>query len=230
MKLGKRLVSVAAAVALVAGAGVMAATPASAKMTRTVSGGSVITVPLATITGAAGAGVTISAIKPALAEATSDGVGVAFPAQIPKTDGVLPHRGGLSLASAKTSVTLTWRNPAIEYATSGGDTAVISGIVNGIPDSNPLAPMLNGKPLALFDVKNFTTGWKIGKVKKVGKKYQKVLTQTMSGDVYVTSSETIVGGLNALMGVALFTAGTQFGTLNTEWSVTVRCDTAKECK
>lgn len=229
MNFTKKVLSVAAAAALIAGAGAVAATPASAKVKRVVTGGTVIEVPLALVSGAAGAGVTITPIKPALAEATSDVVGIAFPAQMPKTDGVLPHKGGLSFASAKTGVTLTFTNPSIEYATSGGDTAVISGTIGGIPDGNPLAT-LNGKPLELLDVKNFTVEWKIGKVKKVGKKFEKVLTQTMSGEVFVSSNGLVIDGVNALMGAPLFTAGMPFGALDTEWSVKVICDTAKECK
>lgn len=229
MSITKKVVSLAAAAALIAGAGAAVASPASAKVTRTASGGTVIEVPVALVTGAAGAGVNITAIKPALAEVTSEVVGIAFPAQMPKTDGVLPHKGGLSFVSMKTGVTLTFTNPSIDYPTSGGDTAVISGTIGGIPDGNPLAT-LNGKPVALLDVKNFTTEWKIGKVKKVGKKFQKVLTQTMSGDVFVSSNGLIIDGVNALMGAPLFTAGMAFGSLDTEWSVKVTCDTAKECK
>lgn len=229
MKFTQKVVSLAAAAALIAGAGAAVASPASAKIKRTVSGGTAIEVPLELVSGAASAGVTITPIKPALAEATSNVVGIAFPAQLPKTDGVLPHKGGLSFASANTGVTLTFNNPSIEYPTSGGDTAVITGIIGGIPDDNPLAT-LNGKPVQLLDVKNFTVGWKIGKVKKVGKKFEKVLTQTMSGDVFVSSNGLIIDGVNALMGAPLFTAGMAFGALDTEWSVKVTCDTAKECK
>ena len=229
MNFAKRVVSVAAAAALIAGVGTAVASPASAKIKRTVSGGTVIEVPLALVSGAGDAGVAITPIKPAAAEATSEVVGIAFPAQMPKTDGVLPHRGGLSFASANTGVTLTFKNPSITYPTSGGDTAVISGTIGGIPADNPLAT-LNGKPVDLLDVKNFTVEWKIGKVKKVGKKYEKVLTQTMSGDVLVSSNGLIIDGVNALMGAPLFTAGMPFGALDTEWSVKLTCDTAKECK
>lgn len=230
MNLSNRLVSLGAAAALLAGAGAMSAMPASAKIQRTISGGTVIDVPLPLVTQAATAGVIIDTVKPAKAEPTMDTVSIYFPATFPETDGVLPHGGGLSLASSKSGVTLTLSNPWIEYATSGGDTANISGVVGGIPPENPLAKQLNGQRIDFLNVANFKINWKTSKVRKVGKKYQKTITQTMSGDVTMTSNAVIVGGLNTLMGVEIFTAGSPFGQLGTKWSVKITCDTLKECK
>jgi hypothetical protein len=231
MNLSKKVVSVAAAAALVVGAGAITAAPASAKVKRTISGSTIVNVPFALIAQAGEAGVDIAPIKPARAEVTTDVVAVDLPVTWPKTDGVLPHKGGLSFASSVTGVTLTFSNPVIEYATGGGpvDTAVIAGTIGGIPEGNPLAG-LNGKSVQLLDVKNFKLKWNVSKPKKVGKKYQKTITQTMSGDVFVSSNGDIIGGVNTLMGTPLLTAGMPFGDLKTKWSVNVTCDTLKECK
>jgi hypothetical protein len=231
MNVIRKLVSIAATAALVAGAGTIAAPPASAKVKRTISGSTILNVPKALIGQAVAAGVTIAPIAPARPEATTDNVAIDFPVTWPNADGILPHKGGLSFASSITEVKLTFSNPAIEYATGGGpvDTAVIAGTIGGIPEGNPLAS-LNGKPVQLLDVKNFKMKWNVSRPKKVGKKYQKTLTQTMSGDVFVSSDGVIIGDVNALMGAPLLTAGMPFGDLKTKWSVNVTCDTLKECK
>ena len=106
MNLSKKIVSVAAAAALVAGAGALSATPATAEAKAKVGGTTVITVPLALIVDAQGAGVTIAPIAPSRAQATSDVVGVTFPVTGPAMDGILHHTGGLSFASSITQVTL----------------------------------------------------------------------------------------------------------------------------
>ena len=111
MNLSKKIISVAAAAALVAGAGALAATPASAKSKTPIKGTTVLEVPLTTVGAAVQAGITIAPIAPSRAQATSEVVGVTFPVSGPVMDGMVHHRGGISLASANTGITLTATKP-----------------------------------------------------------------------------------------------------------------------
>jgi hypothetical protein len=228
MNLGKKLVSVAAGVALVAGAGLAASAPASAAAKPAFKGATGIAVPMALIGAASAAGVTIAPIAPARAQATTDVVNVLFPVSGPLMDGVLHHRGGLSLTSATTQITLTVTSPTIEWATSGGDTAEIKGEIGGIPDSSPFAA-LNGQRAGIFKVSNFDEVIKKGKITKAGKMFKRTWTITQTGDVAVTDSQTVVDAINGFMGVPLFTAGMDFGTLDTSYTITHTCKTKKEC-
>jgi len=230
MNLAKKIVSVAAGVALVAGMGAVAATPATAKDKAKIKGATGIAVPTALVTAAAGAGVAISPVAPATADATMDVVDVLFPVTGPLEDGVLHHKGGLSLASSVTNITLTVTKPTIEWPSSGGSTASIVGEIGGIPADNPFAGF-NGQRLPIFTVTDFVIKDKAGKIKKNGKKgYTRVITSTLSGDVSVVDSATVVDAINGFMGVPLFTAGMDFGTLSTKYSVTRTCKTKKACK
>ena len=117
MHVGKKLVSVAAAAALIAGVGAVTAAPASAKVkTPTAKGQTDLTVPLATVTDAAAKGVTISPIAPAQVLATMDTATLEFPVSYRRGDGIIGHRGGLSFASDNTGITVELVNPA---ATNG---------------------------------------------------------------------------------------------------------------
>ena len=227
MRITTKTIGVAASAALIVGAITLATTPAQAKISRTYSGASTVALPSALVAGAKSAGVTIAPIKPATAKEGAATVAVSFPVVMPSTDTELPHKGGLTFTSATTKIAVAFSNPSIAY-TQGGDTATISGTISGIPASNPAA-VLNGKPLALLDVKNFTSNYSITPAKKSGKAWKKVITQTMSGDVYVSSNALVVDGVNALMGVAVLTAGSEFGTLNTSWSTVITCTTKAEC-
>lgn len=228
MRISTKIVSIAASAALIAGAGAIAAAPAgAAPVGPKPTGNTVINVPMAIITGAATAGVNISPIEPASADATADSVGVVFPVTGPLMDGVLHHTGGLSIASK--AVTLTWSDPTIEYATSGGDTAVIKGTIAGVPAGSGFEA-LNGQRAGIFDVKNMVIKNTAGKITKNGKKgFKRTFTQTITGDVTVVDSPQVVDILNGLIGVKLFTAGMPFGSLDSSWSVTRTCKTKKAC-
>ena len=230
MNLSKKIVSVAAAAALVAGAGAMAAAPAQAKGPQP-KGATVIAVPLTLVGAAVQAGVTVAPIDPAKAEATSEVVGLVFPVSGPLMDGVVHHKGGLSFTSSKTGVVLTFSNPTIEYATSGGTTAEIKGTIEGIPADNPLA-QVNGTRVALLTIDNFKVTNKQGKITKDGKKgYKRTVTQTITGEAKISSVGLLVDAVNALMGApGLFTAGMDFGAVESEWSITKTCKTKKACQ
>lgn len=228
MSFTKKIISVAAGVALVAGAGAMAATPASASK-HNIKGDTVIEVPMAIIQAAGAAGVSITPNAPASAEATMEAVGVVFPVTGPSMDGVLHHNGGLSLASSNTGITLTWDKPEITWATSGGDTAAITGVVGGIPAGSGFE-QLNGQRAQVFTVTDFTIKNKPGKPKKSGKVWKRTDVQTLSGVVTVVDNPTVVQILNGLMGAEIFVAGMEFGALGTAWGVTHTCKTKKACK
>jgi len=232
MNLSKKIVSVAAGVALIAGAGAMAATPATASGKSGIGGTTIIEVPLALVGAAQAAGVTIAPIAPSKAQATSDLVGVTFPITGPADDGALFHRGGLSFASSNTDITLTATKPVIGWATDGSsDDATIAVTVGGIPAGHPFASA-NGQSLPVFDVKGYDRVIKKGKPKGKGKNWTRVDTITMTGPVTVTSNATVVDVLNGLLmapGGKLFTAGMDFGTLESVETVTHKCKSKKAC-
>lgn len=228
MNLGKKLVSVAAAAALVAGAGALAATPATAAAKAKVGGTTIITVPLALVGAAGQAGVAISPIAPSQADATMDTVGVTFPVTGPAMDGVLHHTGGLSFASSNTQITLTATKPQIEWATSGGTTASITVEINGVPSASPFAA-LNGTRIPIFTVNDFAMKGKWGKATKAGKAWKQTYTTTMTGNVIIVDNQTVVDAVNGFMGAAIFTAGMDFGTLDSKSTTTHTCKTKKEC-
>lgn len=227
MILGKKIVSVAAAAALVAGAGALATPPATAAEKAKVDGTTVITVPLALIVDAQGAGVTVAPIAPSRAQATSDVVGVTFPVTGPALDGILHHTGGLSFASSITQVTLKATMPQIEWMTSGGDKAYITMEINGIPASSPFAAY-NGTRIPFFTVNDFTMKGKWGKATKAGKAWKQTYTSTMTGDV-VFIDKSAVDAVNAFMGAAIFTVGMDFGVLDSKSTTTHTCKTKKDC-
>lgn len=233
MNLSRKVVSVAAGVALIAGAGAMAATPATASGKSKIGGTTTIEVPLALVGAARDAGVTIAPIPPSRAQVTSSVVGVTFPITGPATDGALYHNGGLSFASSNTDITLTANKPLIGWATDGSsDDATISVTVGGIPDGHPFA-RANGQTIAVFDVKGYDRVIKKGKPKGKGKKWTRVDTITMTGPVTVTTDANVVGVLNGLLmapGGTLFTPGMAFGTLNSVETVTHNCKSQRACR
>lgn len=229
MNLSKKVISVAAAAALVAGAGAMAATPATAASKAKVGGETIITVPLALVGAASAAGVTIAPVAPSRAQATTDVVGVTFPVTGPAMDGVVHHRGGLSFASANTGITLTATKPQIEYATSpAADTASITVEINGVPDGSPFAG-LNGTRVPIFTVNDFTVKGKWGKATKAGKAWKQTYTSTITGSVTIVDNQTVVDAVNGFMGAQIFTAGMDFGDLASKVTTTETCKTKKQC-
>jgi hypothetical protein len=232
MNLSKKIVSVAAGVALIAGAGAMAAAPATASGKSGIGGTTIIEVPLALVGAAQAAGVTIAPIAPSRAQATSEVVGVTFPITGPADDGALFHKGGLSFASSNTDITLTATKPVIGWATDGSsDDATIAVTVGGIPAGHPFAGA-NGQSLPVFDVTDYDRVIKKGKPKGKGKKWTRVDTVTMTGPVTVTTNASVVGVLNGLLmapGGTLFTPGMAFGSLNSVETITHNCKSKKAC-
>ena len=228
MNLSKKIVSVAAAAALVAGAGAIAATPASAKSKAAIKGTTVLAVPLTTVGAAVQAGVTIAPIAPSQVEATSEVAAVTFPVSGPLMDGMIHHRGGISLASANTGITLTATKPAIEYATSGGDTATLTIEINGVPDSSPFAA-LNGTRVPFLTITDFEISGKWGKATKAGKAWKQTYRAEVAGKAGLVDNANIIGALNGFMGTTIFVAGLDFGDIVSEYTITNTCKTKKQC-
>lgn len=228
MNLTKKIVSVAAAAALVAGAGALAATPASAKSKATIKGTTVLAVPLTTVGAAVQAGVTIAPIAPSQVEATSEVAAVTFPVSGPLMDGVVHHRGGISLSSATTGITLTATKPAIEYATSGGDTATLTIEINGVPASSPFAA-LNGTRIPFLTITDFEIAGKWGKAMKAGKAWKQSYKAEIAGKAGLVDNANIIGALNGFMGTTIFVAGLDFGDVASEYTITNTCKTKKDC-
>ena len=228
MNLSKKIISVAATAALVAGAGALAATPASAKSKAVIKGTTVLAVPLTTVGAAVQAGVTIAPIAPSKVEATSEVAAVTFPVSGPLMDGMVHHRGGISLASANTGITLTATKPAIEYATSGGDTATLTIEINGVPDSSPFAA-LNGTRVPFLTITDFEIAGKWGKAQKAGKAWKQTYTAEIAGKAGLVDNANIIGALNGFMGTTIFVAGLDFGNIVSEYTITNNCKTKKDC-
>ena len=228
MNLGKKIVSVVAGVALVAGAGAMAAAPAQAKSKAAIKGTTILEVPLTTVGAASQAGVTIAPVAPSRVQATSEIAAVTFPVSGPLMDGVVNHRGGISLASANTGITLTATKPAIEYATSGGDTATLTVEINGIPDTSEFAG-LNGQRVPFLTISDFEISGKWGKATKAGKAWKQSYRAMVAGSASLVDNDTVIGALNGFMGTTIFAAGLDFGDIASEYTITNTCKTKKQC-
>ena len=228
MSLGKKIISVAAGVALIAGVGAVAATPASAKTKAAIKGTTVLAVPLTTIGAAGQAGVTIAPIAPSRVQATSEVAAVTFPVSGPLKDGVVNHRGGFSLSSATTGITLTLTKPDIEYDTSGGDTATLTIEINGVPDSSPFADR-NGTRVDFLTITDFEIAGKWGKATKAGKQWRQTYRAEISGETELVDNDSIIFALSIFMGTPIFVAGLDFGAISSDYTITNTCETKKAC-
>ena len=228
MNLARKIVSVAAGVALVAGAGAIAAAPAQAAAKPVIKGTTVLEVPLTTVGAAMQAGVTIAPIAPSKVQATSDVAAVTFPVSGPLMDGMVHHRGGISMSSANTGITLEATKPVIEYATSGGDTATLTVIINGVPDSSPFAA-LNGTRIPFLTITDFAISGKWGKAQKAGKGWKQAYRAVVAGKAGLVDNDNVIGALNGFMGTTIFVAGLDFGDIASEYTITNTCKTKKAC-
>ena len=238
MSLGKKIISVAAGVALIAGVGAVAATPASAKTKAAIKGTTVLAVPLTTIGAAGQAGVTIAPIAPSRVQATSEVAAVTFPVSGPlkdgvvnhreHLDGVVNHRGGFSLSSATTGISLTLTKPDIEYDTSGGDTATLTIEINGVPDSSPFADR-NGTRVDFLTITDFEIAGKWGKATKAGKQWRQTYMAKISGETELVDNDSIIFALSIFMGTPIFVAGLDFGAISSDYTITNTCETKKAC-
>lgn len=242
MNLGKKIVSVAAGMALIAGAGALAAAPASAAGKKpTVKGASTISLPPDLVEAMAAKGVTLNATgggKVAV-DGSTGYTNISFPVSGPVEDGVVNHKGVLEIASAGTKVTLTLTNPKLTYATDGSGTGKLGGTLNGLPTwMEPFSTALNGTFREPFDVSDLKITIKTGKAVKDGKKgFKRTDRVTATGMLsYVDDQDSANIFNTALLGpegaatAPLFIPGMDLGAISSSFSVTVFCKTAKACK
>lgn len=222
MHVGKKLVSVAAAAALVVGAGALTASPASAKVkTPTMKGATDLTVPLSFVVDAMGKGVTIAPIEPASVMTTADSATLQFPVTYRRGDGIIAHKGGLSFASDNTGITIELTNPAITWGTGPFPIKRAS-----IEFTNEL----NGAIVKILDLRNIDATTKNGKPVKNGKAgWKRTDTGTFTADAFVVNNPVSVKIFNEAMDAEIFTPGMAFGSVESNYSITVYCKTKKDC-
>ncbi len=213
MKLSKKILSLAAATALVAGAGAMAATPATAAKAPKQSGKTILDIKKAAPALAA-AGITITATKPAT---FAKGI-IGFPVTSfdMETTDTINHSGSVTFASTANPAGITGENPVIAI---DGNSATITLTVLG-------------NPVPLLDVKHVKSNKTKRKVVKGKKSWSVKYTTVIRGDLHLTSSQPIVDLFNSGLGVSIFEAGMGLGTTKTTIVETVQCakPNAKSCK
>ena len=238
MNFGKKIVSVAAGLALVAGAGAIAATPATAAPKPKVKGATTLSFPPAILEALAENQITFNVTAGGKVEVdgSTGYANATFPITGPVEDGVIKHKGTLEIISGLTDVTLSVANPVITYATDGSGTGSIGGVVNGLPSwTEPFASVINGTFRdPLFNLTNVKVTVKPGKVKKAGKAFTRTDAVNLTADVSYNSSQDSANLFNAALtkfplGPAIFSVDMPLGTMDTKSTVTVTCKTKKAC-
>lgn len=202
MKFGKKLVSLAAATALVAGVGLAAAAPASAKAGK-VGGSTTIAVSAATATQFQNAMVTLAI--------TNGGKVAGRNLQFNVTsigDGFVQHSGTLSFIKDGASV-LDVSNPILGWPTDQPLSTATLAV------TTPLGP----DPVPVFNVKNFKSNTKV-KVNK--KKKTRTSTTIYRGNVHLSTIPVVADYLNGTLGTS-FAPDANFGTIQTRVVVTAKC-------
>ena len=222
MHMSSKIVGLAAAAALVAGAGALTAAPASAKpKTPTMTGSTGLTVPLGLVAGATEKGVTISPIEPAQVLATMNTATLEFPVTYRRGDGIIGHKGGLSFASSNTGITIELIDPAITWGT--GPSPVKRAQVT-------FTNVLNGTTVTFLDVRNVEITSKSGKPVKAGKSgWKRTDAGTFAGDAFIANNPVGVKVFNEAMDGEILTPGMAFGSIESSYSTTYYCKSKKDC-
>jgi hypothetical protein len=189
MNFGKKLVSVAAGVALVAGAG-LAAAPASAKMNVKESS-TTISFKKDLVSALEAQGIQITAQAPATWNSAK--AEIRFPVTKVTADGI-SHSGGITFTKGGSPLTVT--NPFIATPPGATDYNVL---VTSALGEIPLLVLKNLKPNVACKVD--------GSHKK---KWIKKTTTRVQANVHLTSDPTVVSTLQALLSPA-FTADLGLG-------------------
>lgn len=239
MNLGKKIVSIAAGMALVAGAGALAATPATAAAKPKIKGSTTLSFPPAILEALAANQITFDAIDGGKVDidGSTGFANITFPVTGPVEDGLIKHKGTLEIKSGLTDVTLTITDPVVAYATDGSGTGSIGGVVNGLPSwTEPFASVINGTFRdPLFNLSDVKISIKKGKPKKAGKAFTRTDAVTITGDLSYNSSQDSANLFNAALtkfpaGPAIFTPDMELGVFEGKSMVTVTCKTAKACR
>jgi hypothetical protein len=215
MNFGKKLVSVAAGVALVAGAGLAASAPAQAKPLPKTGGKTIIDFKPEIVGALVGAGISITAGSPATL-ATTPKVILGFPVTGASGNGIT-HSGSVTFASTANPAGIKGDNPVITLNDDNTATITVS---------------VSGNPVPLLVVKHDKIKYSQWKIDKSHSKWIVKRTVAIGGAVHLTSSQPIVDLLNSALGVTVFKADLGLGASRTTVSEVKTCkaNTVKACK
>ena len=218
MKLGTKIVSVAAGVALVAGAGLAATAPATAAPSKPLpktSGKTIIDFKPEIAAALVGAGIGIRATAPATF-VTSPKVMLGFPVTGATGNGIT-HSGAVTFYSAANPTGVTGENPIITLNDDKTATITLS---------------VGGNPVPLLVVKHEKVKYSQWKIDKSHSKWIVKRTVDLRGAVHLTSSQPIIDLLNGALGTTAFTADLGLGASNTKVTEVKTCksNTTKGCK
>ena len=215
MNFGKKLVSVAAGVALVAGAGLAASAPAQAKALPKTGGKTIIDFKPEVVGALVAAGITIEATAPATF-VTSPKVMLGFPVTGATGDGIT-HSGSVTFKSTGNPAGIKGDNPVITLNDDNTATITVS---------------VSGNPVPLLVVKHDKIKYSQWKIDKSHAKWIVKRTVAIGGAVHLTASQPIVDLLNGALGVTVFKADMGLGSSRTTVSEVKTCkaNTVKACK
>jgi len=213
MKLGKKIVSVVAGVALVAGAGAMAAAPAQAKPLPKTTGKTTIDFKPEVVVEMVKAGISIEATAPATF-VTSPKVMLGFPVTGAEGNGIT-HSGAVTFKSTANPVGVTGSNPVITLNDDKTSTVTVS---------------VGGNPVPLLTIKHEKVKYSQWKIDKSHSKWIVKRTLDLRGAVHLAPG--IDGVLNGALGVTIFTPDMGLGAANTKVTEVKTCksNTVKGCK
>lgn len=204
MKFGKKLISLAAATALVAGVGLAAAAPASAVKNPKTGGMTTIKLDRGVASALAAQGISFNVINGGKASGPNLMFNVTG-----RTDGSISHSGTLQFLKNGT-LALDASNPVIGWPTDQPlSTATITM-------SHPVLG-----ELVVFNIKNFKEGKTKVSVNK--KKKTRTATTIYTGIVHLTDNAGIVSAINGLLGTDLLQPDMRLGTISAKVVVSGKC-------
>jgi len=218
MKLGTKIVSAVAGVALVAGAGLAATTPANAthgKGLPKTTGKTIIDLKPEIAAALVGAGIGIKATAPATF-VTSPKVMLGFPVTGVEGNGI-SHSGSVTFYSTANPTGIQGDNPLITLNDDKTATITLS---------------VGGNPVPLLVIKHDKLKYSTWKIDKSHKKWVVKRTVDIGGPVHLTSSQPIIDLLNGALGTTVFTADLGLGLASSKINEVKTCktNTTKGCK
>ena len=220
MRTSAKLISAVATVALIAGVSV-AAMPAQATTRSTVDGATSLTILPSVHTDFGVAGVQLQALEPAVSDNDLGTQRLTFPVARRVKEGVLLHRGIMTIAAALNRIDLS--APRLEFAPAPGTTT-------GRIVFQDLYSAVGGGRKVIFTVSNMSVTTTRGRVTQSGQAWKRTDHQHITGDVSLVNNPAFVKALNDFVGTTALTPGMAFGTLDTSVTTTVTCTTRRECR
>lgn len=213
MNLAKKLVSVAAGVALVAGVGLAASAPASAKPAPKTGGKTIIDFKPEVAVALVGAGISIEPVSPATFS-TSPKVILGFPVTGVNGNGI-SHSGGVTFKSTGNPVGVTGENPQITLNDNKTATIAVS---------------VGGNSVDLLTIKHDKVKYSKWKIDKSHKKWVVKRTVAFGGPVHLAPG--VDGLLNQVLVTNVFTPDMGLGTTRTTVTEVKTCkkNSTKGCK